>query len=723
MKKNIFIILIMTVLVLSLSGCNSGGVGKVSGTFENVDGEVLMFAPDGSMRTIKGSDIAVGTFSTKGDDIELTYRGIAQKYGYSLKGTQLILYSLGTTNEVSTGIVYDKTQDSEASVARSDAAIADITGIYEDRAVEMTGEIINKAYIFMTNGTYRYLKDGVSTNGTYTVDGCKVILKATDVTEVWYGEIRNGDLCLFSAASAHSDGTYYTNVSSRYETIEAQYQEALEYNKTEQYEEAMNAFFSIKEYWDSLTLGTEAGYKAACRYYEKSEYRKALTILNRLIDLGGFDDYNSIYDECRKEVAREDVGLISFTAKEKRNSMEKSSYGGRVFEFVVEIANASPDDIIELQGMMNIYNGSNTQLMTISLYNGDGIKSGMTRTLRFSVDANASAGTEELYNTVLERLNISFVLDTVTLDGTTYTNVNVESKMAQSAEVLTMDSSVSNGAEAPKEPAASNTEVSAQGADVKKTAASSDSSSIDYSGFYSDGDEAGCMTVSVYRHANDDAYDVEIGIIRLGGFDGTGYVKNDVLVFEGTDPSGSKIAGELAPSGDAYQFKFTNAYWYDGAVKTGDSYLLYKGGISSAHEDSIYDSAAYVWVIKCNESITLRAEPNTKAADLAQIPKYSRVTYLGQENSDFSKIEYNGKTGYSLSSYLDFFEPQVYTGLTYRVTNCKDYITLRSIPKTTGQEIAKIPLGATVDFIENHGEFYLINYNGQVGYALASYLY
>lgn len=591
MKKTVFIILIATLLALSLVGCGSGSGRSISGTFENIDGEVLMFAPDGSMRTIKGSDISVGTFSTKGEDIELTYRGIAQKYGYSLKGTQLILYSLGTTNEVSTGIVYDKIQDSEPSVARSENAITDIIGIYEDRALEMTGGILNKAYIFMADGTYRYLEDGVSTNGTYTVDGCKVILNAGDVAEVWYGEIRNGDLSLFSATSAHSDGTYYKNVSTRYETIEAQYQEALEYNKVEQYEDAMNAFFSIEEYWDSLTLGTEAGYKAAYRYYEKSEYRKALTILNRLNDLGGFDDYSSIYDECRREVAREDVRLISFTTKEKRNSMEKSSYGGRVFEFVVEIANASPDDIIELQGMMNIYNSTNTQLMTVSLYNGDGIKSGTTRTLRFSVDANASAGTEELYNTVLERLNMSFVLDSVALKGTTYTNVNVESQMAQSAEVLSMESSVSNGAEAPTGEKISNTDVSAQGADmsaqsgdVKEPTVSSNSSSIDYSGFYSDGDEAGSMQISVYRHANDDTYDVDIIIVRLGGFDGTGYVKNNVLVFDGLDPAGSRISGELSQSGDVYRFIFTNAYWYNGSIKTGDSYLLHKGSVSSNNQ-------------------------------------------------------------------------------------------------------------------------------------------
>lgn len=60
---------------------------------------------------------------------------------------------------------------------------------------------------------------------------------------------------------------------------------------------------------------------------------------------------------------------------------------------------------------------------------------------------------------------------------------------------------------------------------------------------------------------------------------------------------------------------------------------------------------------------------------------------------------------------------------TYYVVNCQQSITLRTSPSTSASEITQIPLGQAVGYIENGGNgFYKINYDGVVGYALASYL-
>lgn len=60
---------------------------------------------------------------------------------------------------------------------------------------------------------------------------------------------------------------------------------------------------------------------------------------------------------------------------------------------------------------------------------------------------------------------------------------------------------------------------------------------------------------------------------------------------------------------------------------------------------------------------------------------------------------------------------------TYYVVNCNQSITLRTSPSTSASEITQIPLGQAVGYIENAGNgFYKINYDGAVGYSLASYL-
>ena len=58
-----------------------------------------------------------------------------------------------------------------------------------------------------------------------------------------------------------------------------------------------------------------------------------------------------------------------------------------------------------------------------------------------------------------------------------------------------------------------------------------------------------------------------------------------------------------------------------------------------------------------------------------------------------------------------------------QVVHCNEYITLRTQPATTGAEICKIPLGADVYYL-GYGDngFVKVEYNGQEGYALASYL-
>ena len=56
------------------------------------------------------------------------------------------------------------------------------------------------------------------------------------------------------------------------------------------------------------------------------------------------------------------------------------------------------------------------------------------------------------------------------------------------------------------------------------------------------------------------------------------------------------------------------------------------------------------WCADCEEFITLRAEPNTAAEAIAQIPAGDQFTRLGS-SGEFYLVEYQGQRGYVLSSY------------------------------------------------------------------------
>ena len=128
------------------------------------------------------------------------------------------------------------------------------------------------------------------------------------------------------------------------------------------------------------------------------------------------------------------------------------------------------------------------------------------------------------------------------------------------------------------------------------------------------------------------------------------------------------------------------------------------------------------YVVNCNESITLRPQPDVNSGEICQIPLGSAVSYVGTASNGFYEIIYNGNRGYSLASYLSSSSGSS-SYSTCRVVNCNESITLRPQPDVDSGEICQIPLGSTVSYVGTASNgFYEIYYMGQHGYSLADYL-
>jgi hypothetical protein len=67
-------------------------------------------------------------------------------------------------------------------------------------------------------------------------------------------------------------------------------------------------------------------------------------------------------------------------------------------------------------------------------------------------------------------------------------------------------------------------------------------------------------------------------------------------------------------------------------------------------------------VVNCNEFVTLREEPSTKAEALARIPLGGQARWLNVCTDDFTRVLYDGEVGYVLSRYL---EPVSVTAIAY----------------------------------------------------------
>lgn len=131
------------------------------------------------------------------------------------------------------------------------------------------------------------------------------------------------------------------------------------------------------------------------------------------------------------------------------------------------------------------------------------------------------------------------------------------------------------------------------------------------------------------------------------------------------------------------------------------------------------------YVVNCEESITLRRTPDVKGQEICQIPFGAPVSFVKAAENGFYQIIYNGKTGYGLASYLALSPQERSEAATgyYQVVNCRESITLRTSPSTDAGEYCQIPLGAVVEYQgESSGDFYKVEYEGYVGYALKRYL-
>ena len=134
-----------------------------------------------------------------------------------------------------------------------------------------------------------------------------------------------------------------------------------------------------------------------------------------------------------------------------------------------------------------------------------------------------------------------------------------------------------------------------------------------------------------------------------------------------------------------------------------------------------------LYVSNCKKSITLRSAPSTDASELAQIPLGQAVGFIEKATGGFYKINYDGVVGYALATYLSsnklVQQEAVNMNKRGRVANCRESITLRTLPSTSAAEIGQLPLNTNVNVIDTaENGFYQVESHGVRGYVLQQYI-
>ena len=122
-------------------------------------------------------------------------------------------------------------------------------------------------------------------------------------------------------------------------------------------------------------------------------------------------------------------------------------------------------------------------------------------------------------------------------------------------------------------------------------------------------------------------------------------------------------------------------------------------------------------------NLNMRKEANKNSTSLCIIPKNTTVSFLGDQGNGWSKVQYNGKTGYCSNGYLSG------QTLSSSTTNTKTATTtsalnIRKSPSSNGiASLGTIPKGKSVSILEDTGfGWSKVQYGNIVGYCSNTYL-
>ena len=143
--------------------------------------------------------------------------------------------------------------------------------------------------------------------------------------------------------------------------------------------------------------------------------------------------------------------------------------------------------------------------------------------------------------------------------------------------------------------------------------------------------------------------------------------------------------------------------------------------------------------VTAKELTNLRTAATTKSDIVVALKNGEVVTRIGVGKNGWSKLQYNGKTVYAITSYLttdlsqkntiqtpsqqkDIVEGHEFTSKNDKVT-AKEYVNLRVLPTTDSDSVGQLKSGEFIErtAVSNKGWSRLI-YNGQVVYAKTSLL-
>lgn len=119
-------------------------------------------------------------------------------------------------------------------------------------------------------------------------------------------------------------------------------------------------------------------------------------------------------------------------------------------------------------------------------------------------------------------------------------------------------------------------------------------------------------------------------------------------------------------------------------------------------------------------AVNFRTGPSTGYSIISTLPAGAKVVVSSESGNGWSKVVYNGTTGYISSDYLSFSNEL--SGSFGTGTINASYVRMRSGPGTNSSILGTYSSGTAMEVTGVNGNWYQVSYNGTTGYVRSDYM-
>ena len=189
-----------------------------------------------------------------------------------------------------------------------------------------------------------------------------------------------------------------------------------------------------------------------------------------------------------------------------------------------------------------------------------------------------------------------------------------------------------------------------------------------------------------------------------------------------TGPSTSYSSITVISKGSSIEVLSTSGNWVN-AKYNGKTGYIYKDYVSNSTSNS--ETTQTTKYVNTTAGLNVRTGPSTSYTKIATLSYGQSVNVLSTSNG-WSKINYNGSTGYVSSQYLQSTKPSssssLETSQTVKYVNTTSGLNMRTGPATSYAKITTIAYGQSVNVLSTSNGWSKINYSGSTGYVSSQYL-